>query len=79
MKCPNFDIVRETQEYILIRDLGPWDEFPTITNVAELVVEKIAPRLSNRRLYYIDSDGNVDEICVLNGRFDGFEFGGPSK
>jgi hypothetical protein len=72
MKTPRFEILEETDEYVLLRDLGPWDEYPTITNRAEEVVELLAPMLRGRRLEYIDSSGDRDQIIVINGEFRGF-------
>lgn len=72
MKTPNFEIVKETKELVLIRDLGPWECFPTITNGAEEVVAALAPKLNGRRLEYYDSEGVRDQLLVEDGRFAGF-------
>ena len=56
-------------------DLGPWDQHPTVTNDAEAVVRDLhrAGRLGRRRLFYRDSEGQVDEIRHDGqGRFLGF-------
>ena len=50
-----------------IRDLGPWDEHPTVTNDAEDVVERLeaAGMLpSGHRLFYIDSEGDWTELLL---------------
>ena len=72
MRTPNYEIVEETEELIVIRDLGPWDCFPTITNGAEEVVESLALLLKGRRLEYYDSEGNRDQLLVKDGKFAGF-------
>jgi len=69
---PNYAIVEETENYILIKDLGPWDKYLTITNAPELVVNDLADKLGSRRLEYYDSEGCRDQILVRNGRFAGF-------
>ena len=74
MKMPNFAIVEQTAERVLIRDLGPWDMFPTVTNGAEQVVRELAPMLNGRRLEYYDSEGERDEILIKDGQFAGFNF-----
>lgn len=79
MKPAVFSIERETEAYLLIRDEGPWDRHATITNDAEGVVKRLVKRLAGRGLYYIDSQGDVDEIVVRNGKFAGFYPGGPKK
>ena len=72
IRTPNYEIVRESDDVVLIRDLGPWDKYPTITNGAEEVVAELAPILRGRRLEYYDSEGHRDEIVVAEGRFVGF-------
>ncbi len=75
-----FEIMPEiSSKYVLvIRDIGPWDKNPTVTNDAEAVAKELAemgqlPRI--RRLFYYDSEGHLDEILVKNGAFAGFSPG----
>lgn len=68
----NYEIVEDGSEVLLIRDLGPWDVFKTITNAAEQVVSELAERLNGRRLEYIDSEGRRDRLLVTDGKFSGF-------
>lgn len=70
----NFEIVEQTDEHIIIRDLGPWDQYKTITNAAEWVVSQLAGSLGDRRLLYYDSEGILDELKVENGKFAGFKY-----
>ena len=77
MKTANFVIIIDQPEYMVIDDLGPWDEFPTITNSAEEVVLELASRLNGRRLFYCDSEDVYDELKVEDGRFAGFQAGCP--
>lgn len=73
----NYEIVHEesNDQRLVIRDLGPWNEFLTITNSVEAVVSQLRSPgiLRDRRLMYYDSRGRLDEI-VLNayGRVLGF-------
>lgn len=71
-KKPRLEVVEVTSELILIKDLGPWDTHPTITNAVEDVVAVIGPLLDGRRLEYIDSEGKRDQILVRDGKFWGF-------
>jgi hypothetical protein len=66
---------------LVIRDLGPWDQYMTITNAAEFVVEELfeAGLLDNRRLFYYDSEGDLDELVIKDGRFYEFAAGGPTS
>ncbi len=61
---------------LVIRDLGPWDEHPTITNDAEGVVAELhlsGHLPADRRLFYHDSEGSLDEILLdAAGCFAGF-------
>jgi len=72
-----FRIEQEALEYILIRDIGPWDKHPTVTNDAESIVETLARgcSLGSRRLFYIDSEGQIDELLHTTGKFAGFKAG----
>lgn len=71
-KTVNYVIVEEAPDRILIKDLGPWDKHLTVTNGAEIVVEQLAARLNGRKLDYIDSDGQIDQLVVKDGKFVGF-------
>jgi len=72
MRTPRFEIVSETCSVVLIRDLGPHDIYPTITNGAEAVVAALFPILCGRRLEYIDSEGERAELVVREGKFAGY-------
>jgi hypothetical protein len=67
-----FRIVEQTKVSVLIRDVGPWDKCFTVTNDAESVVERMLPILNGRRLFYFDSEGDLGELKISNGRFAGF-------
>jgi hypothetical protein len=61
---------------LVIRDVGPWDKYRTVTYDAEFVVEDLVRRgylpavgHQGRRLLYFDSNGRLDEIVVEDGRF----------
>jgi len=62
---------------LVIRDIGPWDQHPSVTNDAEAVVQDLKLRLPpGRRLFYYDSEGQRDEIVIEDGCFAGFAPGG---
>ncbi|MDD5301478.1 MAG: hypothetical protein PHS14_00100 [Elusimicrobia bacterium] len=75
MNHAHFEVVKNEKDSMTIRDLGPWHQHLTITNDAEHVVTVMAPSLNGRRLFYEDSMGDVDELLVKNGQFDGFAAG----
>jgi len=72
MRKVNFEVIQQNDEMVLLKDLGPWDKYLSITNGAEQVVASVAPWLNGRRLEYIDSTGNRDQILVKDGKFSGF-------
>ncbi len=69
----NYTIVLDGGDRLIIRDDGPWNKHYTVTNDAEWVVEQLAPHLNGRRLLYFDSEGELDELVVKNGKFHGFK------
>ena len=68
----NYEILQDTPEFVLIKDIGPWDNFKTVTNAAEEVVKEMLPLLGQRRLEYIDSEGERAVLLIKRGRFAGF-------
>lgn len=69
----NFTFESETPECVTIRDNGPWDMYLTISNDAEWVVSRMIDAIRpGQRLEYIDSDGDRDELLIVNGKFAGF-------
>lgn len=68
----NYIIIEDEEDYICIKDIGPWDIYLTVTNGADIVVEELAEQLDGRRLEYIDSDNYRDELLVRDGKFAGF-------
>lgn len=80
-KASNYVIVEDdfTQEKpLVIKDVGPWDRYLTVTNGAEQVVADLVAMGKlplGRKLLYYDSDGVLDEILIVNGKFAGFKPG----
>jgi hypothetical protein len=87
MRHAQFETVTSecTPDVLVIRDVGPWDEFPTVTNDAEYVVRActgtgaLFPKggpgrgARLRRLWYYDSDGELGELRHdCKGKFLGF-------
>ena len=76
---PNFEVVgydvEDGQTFLVIRDVGPWDVYKTVTNAAEYVVDTLfetGALKEGMRLRYYDSEGDLDEILVADGKFAGF-------
>ena len=68
-----FSIAMTTDTFVLIHDL---DYGPSVTNAALHVIDNlnddIEGGLMHRRVYYRDSNGNIDEIRHERGAFTGF-------
>ncbi len=73
MRKANYELVEHDERRVLIRDVGPWDQYLTVTNAAEEVVAELLPMLKGRRLEYIDSEGERAVITVKDGKFAGFD------
>jgi len=69
---PNYEIVGEHDHHVLIIDVGPWDKHKTVTNGVEEVIAELLPTLNGRHLAYIDSNGDLAEILIKDGKFNGF-------
>lgn len=67
-----FRKVFSDDQFLVLQDLGPWDFHQTITNGVEDVVSSVVVELDGRRLFYFDSENQLDEILVAQGGFLGF-------
>lgn len=79
MSTVNYSIEKDHADYLILRDLGPWDNHMTITNAAKDVVEGVLHVLGDRRLYYYDSEGSLGELLIKDNEFNGFAPGGPKE
>jgi hypothetical protein len=74
----NVRVVARSDSALTIQDMGPWDRFKSVTNDAEGVVRDllfVGLLKPNQRLFYYDSDGQLDELCHDGERFTGFKPG----
>ena len=65
----NYEIDEDlsTDEWLVIRDLGPWDEHPTVTNDMEHVIDDLLRTGQfqfGQRLFAYDSEGILDEVVI---------------
>lgn len=68
----NFEIIKNTTEYLLIKDVGPYDQYMSVTNDVENLIEHLYNSdvlCDKQSLLYIDSSNRVDEIVHLSGNF----------
>jgi len=73
MKKTNYEIKLCSDSFVLIKDIGPWGRYMTVTNAAEDVVEELNCLLNGRRLFYVDSSNYIDEILIEHNKFAGFK------
>jgi hypothetical protein len=75
----NFTILSITSEVIVLKDLGPWTRYQTITNDADAVVEHLHKSkyiCETTQIVYQDSEGEWCELCHDGlGNFTGFAIG----
>ncbi len=68
----NYRVVLNIKDFVLLEDVGPHDEWMTVTNAVEGVVKELLSQGKlqwGQRLFYIDSMNALDEIefNVVNG------------
>lgn len=79
MSRANYAIVSNTPEVLTLQDIGPWNQYMTITNAAEDVVEELSRTgmlKEGQRLLYYDSENDLTELKHRDGKFAGFSFPG---
>jgi hypothetical protein len=61
----NYRVVLSIQDFVLLEDVGPHDEWLTVTNAADVVVRELVSQGKlqlGQRLFYVDSMNQMDEI-----------------
>jgi len=66
----SFSITEIKDDRVIILDNNMGGK--SVTNDAENVVEYLYSVYGNRRIFYIDSEGILDELRHTNGEFVGF-------
>jgi len=72
-----FEVVEATDEYIYIKYVGNWEICKSVTNDAEWVVAELSTTTAaaGKRIFYLDTMCNIDELVHDNGIFKNFKFG----
>jgi hypothetical protein len=72
-----FKIIDEKPGYIYIMDTGHYSNCKTVTNDVEWVLCEMGNlcNIDNRRIFYMDSDGQTDEILHKGKTFINFKAG----
>ena len=73
------DLLRVEQfgDALIIKDVGPWETYKTVTNDAANVVARLllsGTLKPGQRLLCYDSGGNLDELLIKDGKFVDFGF-----
>jgi hypothetical protein len=75
----DYALVEFDEKYLLVMDTGHDKGHCSVTSDADYVVKDLHNRyglnLGGRRLFYIDSEKSIDEICFRRGCFIGFKRG----
>lgn len=69
-----YEVVERDAGKVVLRDIGPWSQHPTVTNDAEQVVEDVLAWAGGRRILYYDSEGELTELVHDGTRFVRFAF-----
>jgi hypothetical protein len=70
-------LVEATSSQVVFKDLGPWNQYKTITNDAEDFVEALhrdGMINENTRIFYYDSEDEKTELLHSNNKFTNFAF-----
>jgi hypothetical protein len=72
----DFNVIMEAPDFIFIKDIGHKKHI-TVTHDAAFVLSELAAEygIDRRRVFYMDSDGQIDEIEHHGARFIGFKPG----
>ena len=74
----DFAVMEETDSFIYIIDTGNHSEQKTVTNDVDWVVKKLAGLCNcfeKKRIFYMDSEKQIDEILHDGKNFIGFKAG----
>lgn len=77
-----YDVDNGMTRCICLYDRGPWDKHKTITNDAEGVIENLIQMGMWRpgvRVFYYDSEKELGELVVRDGKFAGFAVPQPHE
>ena len=72
----NYAVEMITATRVVIRDMGPWDKHPSVTNDVEWVLADLINKHGidpNVELMYYDSNGDLDIIIHDGVKFEGFK------
>lgn len=75
---PKFHIAKETAEYVfIIDDYSPESPSVSVTNNPEDVLKALAcgRTLESQRVFYMDTDGQIDELLHKKDEFTGYKAG----
>jgi hypothetical protein len=72
-----FRIIEEKPDYIYIMDTGRYSNCKTVTNDVKWVLGEIETLcdIDTKRIFYMDSDGQIDEILHKGKTFKSFKAG----
>jgi L-lactate utilization protein LutB len=71
-----FEIIQNTKSFIFIKDTGHMNH-KSVTNDVEYVLEQLAAEtnIKGKRIFYADSQNEIDEIIHSGTHFSHFKYG----
>jgi len=73
-----YDVIRDTAEYVFILDVGGNAGKRTVTNDADFIIQDLSDfidNFQNKRVFYTDTDGRIDEMLHNGNHFTTFKAG----
>jgi hypothetical protein len=74
----DFALAKETDQFVYIIDRGNHSQSKTVTNDVEWVLSELNDLIEGfdkKRLFYMDSEGRIDEILHTGKTFNDFKAG----
>ena len=75
MREARFKVIGHNDRVLAIKDIGPWDEYLTVTNDIENVVRRLyasGDLVHGQSLNVVDSEGDCDTVIHEHGEFVSF-------
>jgi len=74
-RISNYEILVNDEHEILLKDIGPWDTYLTITNNIDDILLELGTLLKNNiNLYYINSDNITIKVIYKYKSYNKIEF-----
>lgn len=83
MRRSNYRIISANEREVVLEDVGPWDQHPSVTNDIEQVVRDLWIKgylnKDSVKLFYYDTDGEKTQVIHKDGFFVTWKFPATGK